>query len=294
MIITNCLTSAQMDSIIQLENLCKDKEDLKGNIFLSGELNFDENLDCFYLLYNPDQTDELIGFLSIFAPSRAEAELYAYTHPAFRERGCFNSLLEEALKKLSVYSIENILFVHEPNGKAAQKVLRTLDAVYQYSEFFMTWNGRLGLQPRKEHEVTLVEAVEEDLELLVSVHCDAFQELEEEAHDFIGYVLKKRDTCAYKLMRDDKGIGMCACSLLAGQDMLFGIGIRREYQGKGYGEELVRQFLANFRRVTSVVTLEVSSRNQPALCLYKKMGFEITTQFDYSLGYCEYLLELLE
>lgn len=53
---------------------------------------------------------------------------------------------------------------------------------------------------------------------------------------------------------------------------LFALHVKPEFRRKGVGERLVKSFCDNYRKVV----LGVESGNEPAVKLYKKLGFEFT------------------
>lgn len=53
---------------------------------------------------------------------------------------------------------------------------------------------------------------------------------------------------------------------------LFALHVKPEFRRKGVGERLVKSFCGNYRKVV----LGVESGNEPAVKLYKKLGFEFT------------------
>ncbi len=220
MIITNHLTASQTAHIAALEAVCKEYDSLQGNIFLSDDLNFDSEFPCFYLLYNPDNNEELISFLSVFAPSELEAEIYAYTAPAWRRQGCFNTLLEQALHTLYEYGIDDIFFVHEPESADTQAVLAGLGTVYRHSECLMKRSPKTTLPSSDDlcsAEVSclpeascskaeactclqLVPAGSSDIPAITRLHAEAFDSDIDASHELICEVFADRHCQARKLV----------------------------------------------------------------------------------------------
>ena len=68
--------------------------------------------------------------------------------------------------------------------------------------------------------------------------------------------------------------------------------VKENKRGKGIGEKLLT-FLIKENKDKKNITLEVSKENNPALNLYKKVGFEIVgTRKGYYKGIDGYLMEL--
>ena len=56
--------------------------------------------------------------------------------------------------------------------------------------------------------------------------------------------------------------------------LLFGMYLRRDYRGRGFGDALMSPLIEEARRSVEIVTLSVMSDNAPALALYRRWGFE--------------------
>lgn len=307
MIITNHLEAFQRAQIEALEAVCRQHDSLQGSIFLSNELNFDPELPCFYLLYAPAKADranacsgaeELIAALTVFAPFSTEAEIYAYTLPAYRRQGCFNTLLEAALQTLQKYRIMDVLFVCEPSSKAAAAVLRTLEASLEYSEYLLTCpfsEAEADVFHETEGGLCLSGAGAKDIGSLAELHAAAFQERNAAASAvFLSDSLSSGSQG--RKLTDPEGRLLGFCFFTAGQRELsvFSVAVHPDYHRRGFAAAMLRALLAELAETYPglPVTLEVNSRNLPALRLYQKLGFQIATQLDYFYADCDELLEL--
>lgn len=72
------------------------------------------------------------------------------------------------------------------------------------------------------------------------------------------------------LLKDDELIGSVALKGNEIDDLL----VKKEYQGQGYGRQILLWALENINSDT--VILHVAEWNQRALSLYKSVGFEVT------------------
>lgn len=299
MIVTNHLTASQTAHAAALEAVCRKSDGLQGSFFLSEDLNFDDKFPCFYLLYHPDAAEELISFLSVFVPARTEpAEIYAYTAPAWRRRGCFNSLLEAALRNLCAYGIPSVCFVHEPGGKAAKAVLAGLDTEYLYSEYLMKCEPELRCCHRHPAEfppLALLPSDSADIPAISRLHSESFGSTT--SHELICEVFSDRCCQSRKLVSvpsTSELLGICFYTPLETEVSVFGVAIASAHRRKGYGLCMLRLLLDEIsgRYPGIPVTLQVSSRNSAAFALYQKLGFHVSVQFDYDYADCSGLLEL--
>lgn len=111
----NKLTNIEMKQIADLSEACDNYE-------AYFEEASDSKYNCFFLYYSDDsQGSDLISFLSFLSISSAnscdssertyssyEAEITAMTHPAFRHKGYFTSLLQLAHSELAKAGISNV------------------------------------------------------------------------------------------------------------------------------------------------------------------------------------------
>ncbi|MDD3430157.1 MAG: GNAT family N-acetyltransferase, partial [Oscillospiraceae bacterium] len=135
---TNQLTVSQKEEITLLKQCCYAPENLQGDPFLSNEINWDKNIPCFYLGYEDTQ---LVAFLTTFVPQRAEAEITAFTHPNWRNRGCFLQLYSAAYKVLKQAGTQRVLFVLAPQAKGGKTALQHFkNAEWLRSEYRMYSN----------------------------------------------------------------------------------------------------------------------------------------------------------
>ena len=303
MIISNQLTASQAAQVAALEAVCKKYDSLQGNIFLSDELNFDSEFPCFYLLYNPDDNEELISFLSVFAPSELEAEIYAYTAPAWRRQGCFNTLLEAALHTLYEYGIDDIYFVHEPSSESAQAVLNGLDTVYRHSECLMKREGNPASdascsKAKTCTELQLIPADSSDMQAITRLHSEAFKSDIDASHELICEVFADQYCQARKLVApscdDTAPLGICFYTASPQEISVFGVAVAPTHQKKGYASHMLEMLLCELSDLYPEipVTLQVNNTNYAAYALYQKLGFIISVQFDYDYANCGDLLPL--
>lgn len=308
MIITNQLTASQSAQVAVLEAVCKKNDPLQGNIFLSDELNFDSEFPCFYLLYNPDDNEELISFLSVFAPSEMEAEIYAYTAPAWRRQGCFNTLLEAALHTLYEYGIDDIYFVHEPSSKSARAVLAGLDTVYRHSECLMKYESEhapttpgsvsSALHVKTCTGLQLMPADSSDMPAITRLHSEAFKSDIDASHELICEVFADKHCQARKLVTltcENTGpLAICFYTVCPQEISVFGVAVEPAHQRKGYASLMLEMLLYELSDLYPgiPINLQVNNTNHAAYALYQKLGFTIRVQFDYDYANCGELLAL--
>lgn len=109
-----------------------------------------------------------------------------------------------------------------------------------------------------------------------------YDESYEDAESIIKSSLTSSNRKAYAAVLGDRLIGKGFAGFEDGEVSINGLGILPEFQGKGYGKELLlmimRDLLENGHKN---ITLEVSSKNNRAFELYRKSGFKVEIAIDY-------------
>ena len=273
------LSLEQVKQIKELEIRCRREEHLKSEVFLSSSLNAVPQMPCFFLLY---EGEKLISFLSVFFPQMEEGEISAYTQPEYRRKGYFKKLLALAVRHLSFYGIPRLLFVAEPNGVAAQAVLKRLGASYSHSEFVMKHNGS---RPGPVNSVLKLHEIHgEGLAVLVDVTARVFEEEPQKQAPLVEKAVNAPGISAYMAVLDSIPVGVVNVNRETENASIFGLGILPDYRHQRLGADMLRLVVEKLlEEGTRPITLEVGSNNNYAYRLYISNGFEILSQVDYYL-----------
>ncbi|GFZ29722.1 acetyltransferase [Clostridium zeae] len=274
----NELNQELINSIRILENICIEYDGLNGNMFLDNSLNFNKNIKNLFMLYDEDT---LISVLYMFIPTKAEAEISAYTHPKYRKRGYFKSLVHRAKEEAKKYDIKDLLFVCESQAKDGKETVKNLKAIYDFTEYLLKYK-RDCKELAMSNFIKLRKASYEDAKKIIDVCVDAFDDSYEVSQSFIMKTLESKDREIYVSELNNEIIGSCSVSYDGNDIFLFGFAIAKENQGKGMGKEtLIKLVKALCKNESKNVFIEVDSGNDIAFNLYKKCGFEIKTAFEY-------------
>lgn len=278
---TNLLPPEQREEVLALECLCNSGEGLHSRAFLSNEINFDQEFPCFWLGYGEQG---LIAFLTVFIPTREEAEVTAFTHPDWRRHGCFSALLRASASQLRAVGCRRILFVTEERSAGAAEVLSRLGCTGtpEHSEYVMEHRGT---PPRPEGLLELREAEKEDIPLAASLYEEVFG-LDQGAKDsFVRNAVEAPDRRQFLTFRQGEPVGLFNFQYKGEEAFLYGLGLLPRFRGQGLGRELLSLALSAACEENGAlrVVLEVDSHNPAALGLYREAGFRILHQDDYWL-----------
>lgn len=278
---TNVLSEEQTASVLALEETCRLNDGLKGTVFLSHELNFNKDINSFYLLYDEDK---LVSFLSLFIPTQKEAEVSGFTLPKLRHHGLFRSLLQSAEEELKRFDIPRLLFVHEPQSTDTAAVVKHYGARYEFSEYLLAFDRSTLTKIQNSHpEIRLERAVLEQTEEIAMLSSRIFEEDFQESFSMVEKSMLSPGIECYGAFLGNQMIGMCTLNLKKDKISIFGVGISPEVQGKGYGRQMLGLLLTDLAaRESREITLSVNSTNAAAYHLYLTTGFQVKTQFDYA------------
>lgn len=275
---TNILTKEEESEIVSLENRVLKNDILEYRAFLSNEINFNKSLPCFYMYY---EGDELIAFLTTFMPSSSEAEITAFTHPKYRKKGFFSSLLKCAEETLAKSGINKVLFVVEPKSISALEVIKAKKCIdIDRSEYKMSYSNSEGGFVHQESNLEFVKVDNSNRDIFKMINEDAFPE-EEQNEEFTNSIISSQDREAYIGYKDGEPVGCFNINYEDEDAFLYGIAVISKYRGQGFGKNIVRFALDKGLQKFNKVVLEVDSENPIAFSLYKKCGFTIDFQEDY-------------
>lgn len=271
------LDNKQIEDIKNLEGICQRYDETKGSAFLSNEINFSKEVNCFFLLY---EEETLVSFLSMFIPRSKEAEVSAYTLPEKRKKGFFKILLESAINELRKYGVKEILFVHEPSSNDGMLALKKLNVVYDFSEYLLVYSQDEFI--KRDGKLKLAPITIQDVDEIAKLHMDIFNKTLEEGKAIVNRAIESKDRISYMAKVDNEIVGICSISLEGSNAFICGLGISTKHRGLGYGKEILSKGIEKALTMDiKDIYLEVDSKNHTAYNLYINNGFIIKTQLDY-------------
>jgi len=271
------LDKNQIKEIENLEETCKNYDKTKGGAFLSNEINFNKEINCFLLLY---EEEILVSFLAMFIPTSQEAEISACTLPEYRRKGFFKRLLESAINELRKYDVREILFVNETSSNDGKFSLRIFNVKYGFSEYLLVYEK--DKFNKTQNKLKLYEIINQDVDEIAKLHTDIFNKTLEEGKAIINRAIESKDRISYMAKIDNEIVGICSISLEGSNAFICGLGISTKYRGLGYGKEILSKGIEKALTLDiKDIYLEVDSKNHIAYNLYINNGFIIKTQLDY-------------
>lgn len=267
------LTKQQLQDIKKLQNECETHD----NIQLKLNWNMLENCQTHQLDFLHYEKDELVAFLGMY-PFGSTVEVCGMVKPSERRKGHFQRLLQEGMEEAKQSQYKKILLNTPAGSNAAKAFLDKIGANYTFSEHQMVWQESY-LEPVEG--LTLRQAKEDDLDMRIRLSVEAFGMTNEDAQSMERSFNKERNTDMLMIDVDERTVGKIRVSRKHGETWIYGFSILPEHQGKGIGRKVLRQVIKDQSSAGYSVHLEVETKNDHALGLYKAVGFKVVHSQDY-------------
>lgn len=266
--------------ISELVAECNNYDGIENIIELDKTINFNHEMNTIFMLY---ENNKLVSVLSLFVPGRNEAEVTAMTLPEYRSKGYFSELVKRAEAEIKKYGVPDLLFVCNSDSDKGKKVIDKLKCQYAFTEYFLKYNHSLDqLINTYNFRLKLHKAGFEDMESLVKINMGAFNDSYEGAKSIAEGNLNADNRQLYLGNIEGEFVAKGAICFEDGNASIHGLGVLPEYQGKGYGKEMLYALINNIIEYkVKDICIEVESKNDNAFQLYKNTGFEVESAWEY-------------
>lgn len=274
---TSTLSSEQINDINNLFNECRDYDRLTSSLTLPDENSVCED-ELFFLYY---EDCRLLSFLSMFAADESFVEVYALTRPANRKNGLFTSLLYRAYTETDFIKDRDFLYLSDQKSSDCQTAYNKLGFNLSYSEYIMTKHAPFDLN----HNGALSIKETADYISIKQLYDKIFDTADEYTDLYISQAQNDSQTKTYIFHINETVIGMMHLTDRGnGNIYLWSFGLLPEYRGRKLGHAMLSELFSYISGIYNTISLQVSSANLPAFRLYRKNGFEITSQVSYYTG----------
>lgn len=279
------LTDEEKADVSRLASVCALADGFGAPLWLSNELNYKRDDHCFYTIRDGSGT---AAFLTLFMPTRSEAEVTAFTRPDRRREGLFSQLLAMARADCAAYGIPELLFCVRPESRSGLAVLAALPgAGLSHSELRMILrpDGRVPA-PRTDARLTFSDLSRENLDdyrVLITADSDDGDEDggPGSGDSYIDASLNDPARRAVIAYIGGVPVGRYHLTTEDGCAFIYGLGLLREYRGRGYGGEMTERAVRDSLASGRPAMLDVDTGNPAALHIYRKLGFETVSRMDY-------------
>lgn len=256
------------------------------------EKNFNQSNEIFFkidpqsLEYNNESSShilyysqgELTGYLLISSFDNVEYEL---TTIAVDQISFFN-MYTVALEKLKENNAEKILFIVDRNDIATSNFIKELGFKLSFSECRMNFDEKK-FNPYKKYNIVLKDATPNDLETIAYLDNFSYGNIynsDDLENSYNTYNIDIKDVKIASL--DFEIIGKIKVEFVHGIAGIYGFVVNPKWRGKGIGREILNCVIEDILQSEyKKLYLEVDYNNNIALNLYKSVGFNVQTIFDY-------------
>ncbi|MCB2308130.1 GNAT family N-acetyltransferase [Clostridium estertheticum] len=275
------ISEREYKEINQLEVICslKDKTNLKLELDYKVSVTKNDYIGLKeineYLYY---VEDVLVAYLGISSFGGNNGEINGMTHPDFRRKGLFTKLFKLATEECQKRNFNNIFLLSDGKSRSGNFFIKAVCGKYDFSEYRMKLLNKTILE--NINSISLRKAEKTDKREIArqnaiffygSEEGESFPE-EEEIINMITYMIELNKAIIGKIRIEYSDNSAFIC----------GFGILPNFRGKGYGKKALKEVLRIINEENiSDVELDVESKNNNALNLYKACGFEEMSVMNY-------------
>ncbi|MCB2338839.1 GNAT family N-acetyltransferase [Clostridium estertheticum] len=275
------ISEREYKEINQLEVLCslKDKTNLKLELDYKVSVAKDAYIGLKkineYLYY---VEDVLVAYLGISSFGGNNGEINGMTHPDFRRKGLFAKLFKLATEECQKRNFNNIFLLSDGKSTSGNFFIKAVCGEYDFSEYRMKLLNKTILE--NINSISLRKAEKADKKEIARQNAMFFYGLEEGESFPEEEEIINTTTCMIELNKAI--IGKIRIEYSDNSAFICGFGILPNFRGKGYGKQALKEVLRiiNEENINDV-GLDVESKNNTALNLYKVCGFEEMSVMNY-------------
>ena len=298
------LTDTEVAAIEQLIATCNAYEGLRMRLSMDW-LRRRSNHETNDFLYYEDGM--LAGYLNVSSHGILEKELTGMVHPDYRRRGIFRTLLKAAKEECDRRGVQKLILVCEPISRSGQAFVQAIGAHHDFSEHEMVL-GTFRERPIANPRLRMRKAGPEDLETIALIHATSFGDDLQSSKAYVEKCLHYAWATFYLGLLGEEPVGCLRLDDLEQEVGIYGFGVRPEYQGRGYGRQMLQEIIhtvrtghpvgADLSRPSPIhrpapanppvsmenpksIMLDVDTDNTNAIGLYRSCGFEIRATYGY-------------
>lgn len=272
------LSEADLAEIEQLGRICQEHEPIELRIGWEGLRLRTGDLPHEHVYY---RDDVLIGLITLDGLGSEEAEATGMVHPGYRRQGVFRSLVEAAREACRKSNTESLILYFDHRSAAATAFAEAIGAQHDFSEHSMR-REQGQPAPQLTQRLDFRKADAGDAAAIAAILATDFDADPSQLQQNIARNMQSPVYQYYIAALDGQPIGSLNVQNLGGDAYVYGFVVRPEQRGRGYGKEILARAIADITAARpQPVFIEVETNNDPAYGLYRALGFEVTTTYDY-------------
>lgn len=274
----NGLDKKQLQELRALVKICTKADGYQPKIFWEA-VAMKRTHPGDYCVY---QGNSLVAYLSTFNFEEDSMEVSCLIHPDFRHQGLFLDMFNYARNKFLNHQPESYLFSCHESATKMEQLYKSLGARLSHKEFTLHRNKNTieEFSPMEDFELRVPSLRDALVMAKIEKECfDSSEDLMFSRFKQIIPLAHRRHWLAYY-----KGacMGKMHARLEENGVFLHNIAILPSYQGKGFGNQLLKHAInALLSEGHSQFHLMVDGMNERALTLYLNCGFEVKSVFNF-------------
>lgn len=287
------INKKEYDEINRLEKLCNQENGVNLKLELDYKLSlYDENNKSDIGLKNINEflyyiDGNLAAYIGISSfGGRGIGEINGMTHPKWRKKGIFEKLFKLVIDECSKRNFKKILLLTDGKSDLGSEFIKNHGGNYDFSEYRMKLTDKVSLG--NVNSVNLRKAENRDKNEIRRQDSIFFSDEEEiegvSNEDELNISIDEKISINNVYMAEVNGevIGKIKIKYEENSAFIGGFGILPWFRGKGYGKETLKEALKLINNKEIVdIELDVESKNDRALNIYKYFGFREVSVMDY-------------
>ncbi|HQO73103.1 MAG TPA: GNAT family N-acetyltransferase [Sedimentibacter sp.] len=266
---------SDFNDINNLNNACIDYDKIHLKLEIDYKLSngekYGNNMNKIneFMFYDDNK---LVGYAGICDFGGDEIEVNGMVHPEYRRRGIFTRLFSLVKDEFNKRDSKGMLLLSDNNSIGGISFIKRITDDYHHSEYDMNLDMDV---IHKENFDNLVfrKVVKEDIAKIAGENFEFIND-----NDIDGILFDS----TYVLETGNVIIGRVRLEIVDNIGGIYGLEILPEYRGKGYGRELLIRSINKLKESkVNAINLQVETKNNNALNLYKSCGFKVNYTMDY-------------
>lgn len=266
---------SDFNDINNLNNACIDYDKIHLKLEIDYKLSngekYGNNMNKIneFMFYDDNK---LVGYAGICDFGGDEIEVNGMVHPEYRRRGIFTRLFSLVKDEFNKRDSKGMLLLSDNNSIGGISFIKRITDDYHHSEYDMNLDMDV---IHKENFDNLVfrKAAKEDITKIAGENLKFFND-----NDIDGILFDS----TYVLETGNVIIGRVRLEIVDNIGGIYGLEVLPEYRGKGYGRELLIRSINKLKESkVNAINLQVETKNNNALNLYKSCGFKVNYTMDY-------------
>lgn len=280
---THMLSNLEKHQMQQILHLYDTKQELLEEHLNIIEQEKDYVMEPYYLYH---QDNRVTGFILIefVVDGLLQAKIYV------ENKGMIDSILQQFKNYLICFGIETALFCMEEeldSNEVQSLLLSTCEyqMICGYDDFFNWASRKKGTKARlrwltSEDETFYKRTLEKTFFMEFEEREERFLSLKDDMESIKNDGFLKENCMAGVILElaDGEKIGIGGCYIGRQCITLFDLAVLENYQGQGFGSELLYFIFTTTQNLKKDYLLQVSSDSKRAVALYQSIGFKVQEQ----------------